>query len=98
MLNHIKKSEEFESDVDLKNISLIGHSRGAGSVLIQASEDFTISKVISWAGVSDFKVRFNEGSNEFDNWKKKGVMYVENARTKQLMPHYFQFFQDFKKK
>ena len=97
VLNHIKKSEEFENDVDLKNISLIGHSRGAGSVLIKASEDFTVSKVISWAGVSDFKVKFNEGSKEFDNWKKNGIMYVKNARTKQSMPHYFQFYQDFKK-
>jgi pimeloyl-ACP methyl ester carboxylesterase len=97
VLNHIKKSEEFESDIDLKNISLIGHSRGAGSVLIKASEELMISKIISWAGVSDFKVRFNEGSKEFDNWKKNGIMYVKNARTKQSMPHYFQFYQDFKK-
>ena len=97
VLNQIKKSEEFESDIDLKNISLIGHSRGAGSVLIKASEDLMISKIISWAGVSDFKVRFNEGSKGFNNWKKNGIMYVKNARTKQSMPHYFQFYQDFKK-
>ena len=93
LINH----KNFKNDFDFNNVSLIGHSRGAGSVIIKASENKKISKVISWAGVSDFKVRFNEGSNEFDNWKKKGVMYVENARTKQLMPHYFQFFQDFKK-
>ena len=73
----------FESELYLKNISFIGHSRGASSVLIEASEDLMISKIISWAGVSDFKVRFNEGSKEFDNWKKNGIMYVKNARTKQ---------------
>ena len=26
----------------------------------------------------------------------QGVKYVENGRTKQLMPHYFQFYLDFK--
>ena len=97
ILESLIKNKDFKNDFDFNDISLIGHSRGAGSVIIKASENKKISKVISWAGVSDFKVRFNEGSNEFDNWKKKGVMYVENARTKQLMPHYFQFFQDFKK-
>ena len=97
ILESLIKNKDFKNDFDFNDISLIGHSRGAGSVIIKASENKKISKVISWAGVSDFKVRFNEGSNEFDNWRKKGVMYVENARTKQLMPHYFQFFQDFKK-
>ena len=97
ILESLIKNKDFKNDFDFNDISLIGHSRGAGSAIIKASENKKISKVISWAGVSDFKVRFNEGSNEFDNWKKKGVMYVENARTKQLMPHYFQFFQDFKK-
>ena len=97
ILESLIKNKDFKNDFDFNDISLIGHSRGAGSVIIKASENKKISKVISWAGVSDFKVRFNEGSNEFDNWRKKGVMYVENARTKQLMPHYFQFFEDFKK-
>ena len=47
--------------------------------------------------MSDFKSRFNENSEEFEKWKSKGVKYVENGRTKQLMPHYFQFYLDFKK-
>ena len=28
---------------------------------------------------------------------KKGVKYIQNGRTKQLMPHFFQFYLDFKK-
>ena len=51
--------------------------------------------MISWAGVSDFKTRFQKGSKQFKDWKKNGVMYVENSRTKQSMPHYYQFYEDF---
>ena len=76
---------------------MIGHSRGGGSVLIKASEDKGVKNVITWAGVSDFKKRFNIGSKKFKDWMKKGVTYIENSRTKQMMPHYFQFFEDFKK-
>ena len=59
-------------------------------MLIKASENSIIKNVISWAGVSDFKTRFKkETSEEFKEWKKTGVMFVENLRTKQLMPHFF---------
>lgn len=33
---------------------------------------------------------------EFESWKKTGVTYVQNSRTKQLLPHNFQFYTDFK--
>lgn len=97
VIDHLKTCPDFKQDLDSDNISLIGHSRGGGSVLIKASEDKRIKRVITWAGVSDFKTRFNEGSKEFEIWKKKGVIYVENTRTKQSMPHFFQFYKDFKK-
>ena len=35
------------------------------------------------------------GSSQFNDWREKGITNIENSRTKQLMPHYFQFFQDF---
>ena len=89
-------NKEISEEIDLDNITLIGHSRGGGSALIKASENPIIKRVITWAGVSDFKVRFNEGTPGFKKWKKKGVMYVENSRTKQMMPHFFQFYKDFK--
>ena len=77
------------------NISLIGHSRGGGIVTIKAAESTKISKVISWAGVSDYASRF-PADDALENWKKDGVMYVINGRTKQEMPHYFQFYTNFK--
>ena len=97
VIEHLKDSETYSQDLDFNNISLIGHSRGAGTVLIKAFEDTRIKKVITWAGVSDFKKRFQEGTAEFFKWKKEGVIYGENSRTKQFMPHFFQFFEDFKK-
>src|SRR5690606_27774646 len=80
----------------ISTISLIGHSRGGGIVLIKAEEDTRISKVVAWASVSDFKARFQEGTTEFEMWKETGVAYVENSRTKQMMPNNFQFYEDFK--
>lgn len=81
--------------LNLPEVSLIGHSRGGGIVLMKAEEDTRVHKVVSWAGVSDFKARFNEGSPEFAKWKASGIIHIENSRTKQQLPHYWQFYEDF---
>ncbi|MBL0685438.1 alpha/beta hydrolase [Aquimarina mytili] len=85
---------EFKNEIDSSNITLIGHSRGGGIVTIKASEDHRITKLISWAGVSDYKNRFPKGE-AFEKWKREGIYFVENGRTKQQMPHYFQFYTSF---
>lgn len=80
--------------IDPQNLSLIGHSRGGGIVYIKAAEDKRVKKVISWASVSDFESRFaDESARAY--WKENGVVYVENSRTKQQLPHYYQFYEDF---
>jgi len=81
--------------LNISQVSLIGHSRASGIVLIKAEEDLRVDKVITWAGVSDFKLRFFEGSESFEQWKETGITYVENSRTKQQLPHYWQFYEDF---
>ena len=81
--------------LNASEVSLIGHSRGAGIVLIKAEEDPRIQNVITWAGVSDFKARFQMDSEAFAAWKKTGITHIENARTKQQLPHHWQFFEDF---
>lgn len=97
VLNYFKTSNPHSNNIDLNTIILIGHSRGGGSVVIKASENSLVKGVITWAGVSDFNVRFlKENTPGFKKWKDKGVMYVENQRTKQSMPHFFQFYEDFK--
>ena len=90
-------AEDFEHapQIDTTDITLVGHSRGGGIVLIKAEEDSRVTKVITLASVSDYKARFPRGK-DFEAWKKDGVMHVVNGRTKQKMPHYFSFFEDFK--
>ena len=56
--------------------------------------DQRIKSVITWASVSDFESRFPQG-NELQKWEKDGVRYVLNGRTKQNMPHYYSFYEDF---
>jgi len=95
VLDLLLSKEEYSLVIDPKKINLLAHSRGGGIVLIKASEDSRINRVTTWAGVSDFKARFHEGTDAFKQWKKSGVTYVENGRTKQQMPHYIQFYDDF---
>ncbi|MFH4966654.1 alpha/beta fold hydrolase [Gaetbulibacter sp. M240] len=85
----------LESRVDLNNITLMGHSRGGGIVVIKAEEDPRIKQVISLASVSDYAKRMAANS-DLVQWKKSGVKYVLNGRTKQQMPHNYQFYEDFK--
>ncbi len=94
VLNHIE-SEEHTLPALTKEISVIGHSRGGGIVLIKAAEDARIKKVVCLASISNFESRFYEGTPEFEHWKKEGVIHIENARTKQQLPHNFQFYEDF---
>ena len=62
---------------------------------MKASEDDRVKKLVTLASVSDFGNRFGT-ENEILEWKETGVKYVQNGRTKQQMPHYYQFYKDFK--
>ena len=94
VIHWVYSNIELSTEANKDNITLLGHSRGGGIVIIKAAEDSRIKAVISLAGVSNYKNRFSVGT-AFDNWKNEGVYFVENARTKQQMPHYFQFYENF---
>jgi pimeloyl-ACP methyl ester carboxylesterase len=96
VLDWILSEPEFNENIDKRNITLIGHSRGGGAVILKAAYDTRITKLVTWASVSDYKVRFPEGPI-LEHWKKEGVAYIENTRTLQQMPHYIQFYEDFVK-
>lgn len=83
-------------EIQPETISLVAHSRGSGVVLIKAKEDPRVTNVITWAGVCDFKLLFQEDTESFQTWKRTGRTYVENTRTKQQMPHDWQFYEDFR--
>ena len=96
ILNHLLSNKnEFLSDIDTNNIILIGHSRGGGIAIIKASEDNRVNKLITLASVCNYGVRTST-TGDLEQWKKEGVKYVLNGRTKQQMPHNFQFHLDFK--
>ena len=96
VIDWISTSADFKSEVDISNLSIIGHSRGGGIVLLKANEDARVKKVISLAGVSDYKSRFPK-KEKFQEWAEKGVYFVKNGRTHQEMPHFYQFYEDFQK-
>lgn len=96
LMNYLLSTDcPYIEDINANQIILIGHSRGGGIVNLKASEDHRVSKLITWASVSDFGSRMGT-DEEIAQWKKDGVKYVINGRTKQQMPHYYQFYEDFK--
>jgi uncharacterized protein len=94
VLNWVELTYREHSNIDTTNLILVGHSRGGGIVTLKAAEDTRVKKLVSLAGVSDFKSRFPHGS-DLDTWKSTGVQLVTNGRTKQQMPHYYQFYENF---
>ncbi len=77
-----------DKELNKQQIYLIGHSRGGGISILAANEDNRIKKVVTWAAVADLVNRYNE--EQLNHWKKEGVIYVENTRTHQQMPLYYQ--------
>ncbi len=95
VLDWVSSNKKYSNQLDKNNISLIGHSRGGGIVLLKANEDARIKKVITLAAVCDFGKR-TATIGDLEQWKNDGVKYVVNGRTKQNMPHFYQFYEDFK--
>lgn len=86
--------EEISShEMDLNSFFLIGHSRGGALAILKAREDNRVKAISTWAAVSNLSKRWDE--DFVDEWRKKGVQYVYNARTKQNMPMYYQLWENF---
>ena len=60
VISFISEDPVISKNIDTSNIFLIGHSRGGGTCAIKASENKRIKGLITWAGVSNIKIRFNE--------------------------------------
>lgn len=61
---------------------LFGHSRGGGIALLGAQGVPSLAGVVVWAPISRVD-RWDEETKR--TWRERGVMEVENARTKQVM-------------
>ena len=91
VVNYVKSQFTYFTKA---KIHLLGHSRGGGIACIASSRGLNVESLILLASVSDYKNRF-PNKREIDKWKEKGVRYVENKRTKQKMPHLYQFYQNY---
>lgn len=61
---------------------LLGHSRGGGVALLGAQDVPDLHGVITWAAISRVD-RWDDATMR--EWRRRGVLEVENARTKQIM-------------
>ncbi|MFY7671855.1 alpha/beta hydrolase family protein [Tenacibaculum sp. MEBiC06402] len=95
VIDWVFENEEFSNEINTDLVTLIGHSRGGGIVSIKAAEDSRVKKVITLGGVSNFSEQ-SSTVGDLEQWKKDGVKYVLNGRTKQQMPHYYQFYENYK--
>lgn len=86
--------ENSQLPIDNTQINLLGHSRAGGITTIVAAKDSRVSKLITLAAVANYAERFPTGK-ALENWKENGVMYIKNGRTKQEMPLFYQFYEDF---
>jgi len=98
---YTKELEDFNAIIELikseyeeiKNIYIIGHSRGGGIALLQANNP-EVSKICSWAGISSIEKRFPKG-DALEKWKKESFRITKNGRTHQDMPHHFLQYEDY---
>ena len=94
VLDWVETTYSTHPNISPLKITLVGHSRGGGIATLKAAEDSRVKTLVSLAGVSDFDSRFPKGA-DLEVWKSTGVHFVMNGRTKQQMPHYYQFYEDF---
>ena len=85
---------KFHNYTNSSHVTLMGHSRGGGASIIKTSNNTKITKLITLASISTYDTSFPTGEI-LENWKKEGVWYITNGRTKQKMPHYIQFYEDY---
>lgn len=67
------------------SVGLVGHSRGGGVSILAASRTPRIAALVTWSAVSTLD---RWGSHLKDQWRREGVLTIENARTGQKLPMY----------
>ncbi|RYD74232.1 MAG: dienelactone hydrolase [Sphingobacteriales bacterium] len=94
IISYIYTSGKIPSgELEKEKLYLIGHSRGGGIAILKAAKDDRVKKLATWAAVNDFGYAWDEERVMY--WKMRGVMHVENARTKQRLPLYYQLYENY---
>ena len=78
-----------------EKVTLIGHSRGGGTAIIQASKDDRVERLITWAAIADFNSLWKKEQEA--EWREKGIIYTYNVRTKQNTPLKIELLHDLEK-
>lgn len=76
---------EWSGGRRIESVGILGHSRGGGTGIVTAAERGDVSALATWAAVSTFQRWTRE---QHEDWTRRGVVYVANARTGQDMPLY----------
>jgi len=86
----------YSHELNTESVVLLGHSRGGGISILQASEDIRVKALITWAAVGECKTPWGQWSKQrMDEWQAKGITYIENKRTHQQMPLRYQLVEDY---
>ena len=90
VLSHFVNQSKVQED----RVAVIGHSRGGGITVLKTYEDPRIKALVTLAGVSDFAARMPKGE-ALKKYLAEGVMFTENKRTGQKLPHYWSYYDSF---
>lgn len=90
------EQNEHSSYLNTDKIYLLGHSKGGCVVLVKAAEDIRVKGIVTWAAANECKTPWGNWPEEkMNDWKEKGVQYLENKRTHQQLPLYYQLYENY---
>ncbi len=99
VINFLLLPNEFSAFINTNEIGLIGHSMGGGISILTAAQCPNVKALGTWASIAECVTPWkNWSAEQLEKWKKDGVAYYFNGRTKQELPLYYQLHQDFEKK
>ncbi len=77
----------------VKDVSLIGHSRGGGLSILQAANNPYVKGLVTWSSIAAFNSLWKKEQEK--DWRKTGRIEVINARTKEKLPLNLTLLEDF---
>jgi pimeloyl-ACP methyl ester carboxylesterase len=83
-----------EYGFNTKHINWLGHSRGGANVVLFAHlfPEF-VNKIVTWAAIDSYELICR--NLDLKLWQENGVIYIDNARTKQQMPMNFFIWEEY---
>ena len=93
MIDFADKADEYSSEKDPGNIYLLGHSRGGGISILKTATEPRVKRLVTLASVGQFGWFWTE--DMLRDWKQTGFLNVENSRTAQSMPMFYQYYEDY---